>query len=230
MVCIIFLALARAALLGVGRRGGFSSHNFLMCPEWLSSSHKLYCLFLQGVSSNTLAFWENIEVSTPLLGFPPRLVVSEVFREGSKVVRKFDVTFPSSWVLFHPMFLTLSALFYRLLRHPTARMLEFLWDYHPLVPCVTGALKFLEGLLCDFKQCPGSLIHALYSCCPVTIGRMSSLHSDRIYWVAVFTLTLYSRIEIHRGDRIIVLVLFFGGFITNLPCHIVTLQSDLRII
>ena len=49
--------------------------------------------FLQGVYSNTLDFWVNLDVSTPFLRFPLRIFVSGVFGVGSKVVRELADNF-----------------------------------------------------------------------------------------------------------------------------------------
>ena len=57
----------------------------------------------------------------------------------------------------------------------------------------------------------------------------SSFISEVLYFVAVFPHSVRRR-ELNRVNIKIMLVLFFGFLITNLPCHVMTLQIPARMI
>ena len=73
-----------------------------------------------------------------------------------------------------------------------------------LVPCAKWATKFLERLLRDCERCPGKYSPCLlvsFFCYQEGLDGISSLISDRIYYVALFSIILQSRIELNRGNK-----------------------------
>ena len=99
MVFIFCLALAIADLLGVGWRGGFSSHSFLMCPSRLAYAHFWDRLVLQGASSNTLALCKYLEGSSLYFRVPLLSSVSDLFEGGSKVVSNISARLRVIWLV-----------------------------------------------------------------------------------------------------------------------------------
>ena len=115
-----------------------------------------------------------------------------IFLEDSEVVCKIDLNvcelgFSSSGLLG----VTSSCCWVRCNR--IVRLVALLRVSHPLVPCVKGAPKFLEGLIRDYEHCPGSSSPFLLfssSCDKEGLDGMFSILYCRITWVVVYTFIL----------------------------------------
>ena len=223
-IWIICLALSSAALLRVCWWGGTSPHSYpdvsLIFGIW-----KLWDrLVLQESSSNTLTFWENIDVSAPFLGVLFQNSVSNVFVGVSEVVGEVGVNFHAIFIVGYyrrSMILLLGFC-------PSNRssLAEFLRALIPWLPFLIGSLKFLERTTSRLQEIFRE-VFALPSIFVASRRRRS--------WRDVFTslqrdfscrrLSSCSlrRRELNRGNRIILFVPSCGFFITDLPCHVVTL-------
>ena len=85
-VCTFFLALASAALLGVGWQGRFSSRKVYTHLLAQMASSRWWCfLFLQGAMLNTFSFRENIEGSDLFLRVHFGFCVSGISEEVPKL-------------------------------------------------------------------------------------------------------------------------------------------------
>ena len=126
------------------------------------------------------------------IGCPFNFLTSNVFEGGSKVIGEINLRFPHELALSCcSKLLDLSFLVALSSRSfNRAVFLEISWYFSLLFPCVKGALKLLEVLLracgrCPRKYYPSLLVSSL--CYEEGINRISSLISDRIYFLAVFT-------------------------------------------
>ena len=79
-----FLALARVALLGVGRQGVFSSHQYLIFLSWLAYDQNCCCLFLHGEFPRPWPFRKILRTQLYIEGSPLLFNGSDVFGRGSK--------------------------------------------------------------------------------------------------------------------------------------------------
>ena len=75
----LYLELESATLIGVGRKGGLSSHIVPCVPITVGYLPYLGFLFLQGCVSNILDFCRNIEESAPFLRVPRSILVFKFF-------------------------------------------------------------------------------------------------------------------------------------------------------
>ena len=104
---IFDLALSSVALLRVSWKVGFSSHGYPYVFIRVGIYPLWYCLVLQDIISNTLAFRKISRVllrSWVLL----RKSVFSIFGGGSEVVGEFGISFHASWIFL--IFSALSAL------------------------------------------------------------------------------------------------------------------------
>ena len=95
----LFLVIDRAALLGVGRWGGLSSHIFPGGSIMVGILSSGFFLFSQSVQSNTLAFWQNIWGLRSILWGSFLIIFFQIFGGGSEVVGRFVVSFRSIWLV-----------------------------------------------------------------------------------------------------------------------------------
>ena len=85
----ISLELASTALLGVGRRGGFSSHSVYTRLLVILSYDHWVCLFLQGEFPTPWPFFENLRTTLRSRGFLFLVLFVQKFSGGgSEVVSK----------------------------------------------------------------------------------------------------------------------------------------------
>ena len=95
---IFGLALSSAALLRVGRRGGFSSHIFPYVSITVVYLPSLSLFIFIGCVFNTLAFWGNIEGSALFLGVPLYIFDVRCFpEEAPKFLVNFILLSISLW-------------------------------------------------------------------------------------------------------------------------------------
>ena len=153
--CIICLALSSVALLSIGRRGVFSSHSLLICPSRFVSAQLLvfFCF--------TRCVVQNLDISEKYQGI--RSVI-----EGFSLivcVRRFRgrllIYQETCWLIRRELACLSRPIFSRGFRywHQVAVFIRYslvavLWVSRPLILCVTGSPKFLEGLIYDCKQFP----------------------------------------------------------------------------
>ena len=224
MDCLnIYLALVSTARPRVGRRSSFFSNKvFTLHLERLASTHKWIFLFYKVHSSTPWPSGKILKVSALHLRVPLRLFtfVCPMF-SGGGAKAGLEV---------------LSGSFqrYRLwssgLTNPSITM--SLWQSHIFYSLLKGTQKFSWGLLCDGEWHPGKS----YTCLPVSsscneegICGISYSLSGGIYLCShLYSLSMSKR-RLNIGNRRRILLLLFGFFITNLPCHIVTLQNAISV-
>ena len=140
----ICLALSSSALLGVGRRGGFSSHIFLMFLSWLVSSHKWDFYFYMVRCPTPCSFGKHWVLCSIIGGYPSIVCVQMFWKapklsgNGSQFTHELGVSPSDILGVIHSCCQVRGNL--------TAFITALLWDSCPLVTCVIGATKFSEGL------------------------------------------------------------------------------------
>ena len=149
-------ALSSMALLRFGWQGRFSSNNF--SPAFWRSWH----LPIIGIFSfamcviQHLGLLENLEGSSPFLGVPLRLFICLIFlEEALKLLANLVSTSMRDHEYF-PLY-PISVIFScsRVFEaSDCSSLVVFLLNLFPWSTCVTVAMKFLEGLILDCKQCP----------------------------------------------------------------------------
>ena len=187
-----------------------------------------------------------LEGSTLILRFLLSFDVSNVFGGGSKVVGKFSRHSCVSWIKYHTTYSGVSALVagtwypwgsplcsrLRVFDLPTARLAELLTGYwSQVLPDSQGFPKFSDGMLHNCEQRPGK-----FSSCLLLF---SSRDEEDFVRLLPFSPTGYflrsrlSSFSARRKGKIVVIEYFFrlslGLVITDWPCHIVNLQSAVRV-
>ena len=96
--------------------------------------------------------------------------------------------------------------------HPPAILEMLLWDYFPMFYLHARLSKVIGRTASRLHRCPGIILLALYFC-RFVMDKRSNIYSPflsyGIYFVTAFPRSMWRR-ELNRGNRKMMLVLFFG--------------------
>ena len=187
---IFVLALTIAALLGVGRRGGFSSHIYIYLSNTVGYLPSLGLFIFTRWVYSTLAFWINNEDYSPFLRVLLSIFLCLTFSRGdSEVAGKFSLAFTFCANCYD--LVSGLCIFYQF---PGGILYVILGIHVLCYRCVTGAINFFERLIFHCKKFPRESFPChlfLVSCEREGVDGIYYLLSEDTFGVAVFPHVLW---------------------------------------